>query len=175
MQSIDPDTDHLNEVFEPGFSNNVDTNFCSISDYNSLALNSENDLVLRHLNSCSYDAHIDDLHAIFKIGTTYPHVLSLSEAWLSEQSISHLIGFQGYHTLRTIRKSDGVSVYIKSCLDSRFLPEFSFAKEHIEVCTVKFSVDKAEAFIIGVYIPVNGRVHSFLYNSDEVFSQNCPS
>ena len=62
-------------------------------EYISLALNSENDLILMHLNICSYDAHIDDLHAIFENGTTFPHVMVLSGTWFSERSISDLIGF----------------------------------------------------------------------------------
>ena len=68
-----------------------------------------------HVNMCSYGAHIDDLHAIFDNSTTYPHVLVLSETWFSEQSISDLQGFQGYHTLRAIGKSGGIIFYIKSC------------------------------------------------------------
>ena len=39
--------------------------------------------------------------------------------------------------------------------------KLSFAIKDIEVCTVKISVDDFEAFIIGVYRPVNGRVDSF--------------
>ena len=105
MQSIDPDTNHLNEVFEPGFSDNIDENFCSVSDYNSLALHSEIYLIMMHLNICSYGAHIVNPHAMLDSIITYPHVLVLTETWFSEQSISDLQGFQEYDTLRTIGKS----------------------------------------------------------------------
>ena len=131
MQGIDLYTNCLNEVFEPGFSNTVDKNFCSVSDYRSLALNSENDLIIMQLNMSSYSAHIDDLHAMFDNSTTYQHVLVLSETWFSEQSISDLQGFLGYHTLRIIGKSGGVSVYIQSCLDSRCLLDLSFVTQDI--------------------------------------------
>ena len=82
--------------------------------------NTENDLIMTHLYICSYCAHIDDLHTIFDSGTTYPHILAPSETLFFEQSISDLIGFQGNHALRNIGESGGVSVHIKSCLDSRF-------------------------------------------------------
>ena len=133
MQSIESDTNHLNEIFEPGFSNNVDKKFCLVFYYNSLALNSEFDLIIMHLNIFTFGALFDYLHAMFDNRTTYPHVLVLSETEFSEQSVSDLQGFKGYHTLKTTVKSGGNSVYIKSCLDCRFLPDLSFPYQDI-VC-----------------------------------------
>ena len=111
---------------------------------------------------------------MFDISTTYPHLLVLCETWFSEPNINDLQGFQGYHTLRTIEKSGGLTVYIKSCSDSRFLPDLSFVNQDIDVCTVKISVDKLEAFIIGIWRLVTGRFDSFLYNLDENFLKFVP-
>ena len=65
MQSIETDTNRSNEVFEPGFSNEVDKKIRSVSDYHSQALNSENGLNVMHLNICSYGAYIHELHSLF--------------------------------------------------------------------------------------------------------------
>ena len=97
-QSIETDTKHLNEDFESSFSNNVDKKISSVSDYNSIASYSENDLIMMHLSICGYRAHIDDPHSMFDNSTTYPHVLIPSETWFSEQSISDSQGFKGHHT-----------------------------------------------------------------------------
>ena len=94
VQSIDPNTNNLNEVFKPSSSNNVDTQLSSVSDYNSLALDSENDLIMMLFNICSYDAHNGDMQTIFDNGSNYPRILALSETLFSEENISDSISFQ---------------------------------------------------------------------------------
>ena len=90
-QSIEPDTNYLNEVFEPGFSNNLGKNVRLVSDYNSPASSSENDSVMMQLNTRSFGVHIYVPHAYFDNSTAYPHVMVLSETWFSKQSISEVI------------------------------------------------------------------------------------
>ena len=58
-------TNYLNEFFESGFSNNVDTKLSSVSNYISLALDLEISLIEMHFSRCRFGAQKDALQAIF--------------------------------------------------------------------------------------------------------------
>ena len=89
-----------------------------------------------------------------------PNILCLTETWFSPETISSIPGYKGCHVTRDGR-SGGVSAYVKECISSRQLDDFSYANLKIEVCTIEICVNQSVFIIIVIYRPHSDSIVNF--------------
>ena len=85
--------------------------YFTVHEYNLLA-EELNELLIMTYNIRSFNKHIDDFHSIMHNFESYPHILVLSETWLTENIDCTLPGYTTYHTIRVGKRSGGVSVLV---------------------------------------------------------------
>ena len=116
--------------------------------FNSLC---PNDLSIMNYNISSFSRNFDNFFSAFNY-SEMPSILVLTETWFSPGQTSEIPGYHGYHTVREGR-SGGVSIFVKNYIESRHLPEFSYASITIEICSIEIKINKQVFVIIGIYRP----------------------
>ena len=148
---LDPDIHHFQHCYDPLV--NLICDYTSISDFNNIIRNSESNLNIVNYNIRSFSANSDSFISIFDHFDSTPDILVLTETWFKEDSLKELPHFNSFHTIRTTRRSGGVSCYVKDHLNSRQIQPLSFCREHLEICTVEVSSQRDIIYIISVYKP----------------------
>ena len=69
--------------------------------------------------------------------------------------------YTGFHSVRQLRRSGGISIYVKNSINTELIKELSYVNESIETCTVKISNENSCIFICGVYRPHSGTIENF--------------
>ena len=90
-----------------------------------------------------------------------PDCFILSETWHDGIEPILIPGYTGYHTVRQLRRSGGVSIFMKNSLKSDKIQQFSYANDNIEICTIKVSNGTSHLILCGVYRPHNGSIDNF--------------
>ena len=103
-------------------------------------------LKMLHLNIRSLVGKVDELRSIFTFTKSTIHLLTLSETWLSADTLDSEIEISGYNVYRRDRKTKGggVAVYIRN-----------------DICAVRTDLESSdvEALWLQVFLP---KSHSFL-------------
>ena len=81
-----------------------------------------------------------------------PQIIILTETWFSNENAWNLEGYASYNTIRPIRRSGGVSVFVKNNLVSNKLQNLCICNENIEICTVSIVVNNAPKFLLALSI-----------------------
>ena len=130
-------------------------------------------------NVRSFRANSDSMLSMFHFEISFPDVLILSETWFKDDLQDELPSYNGYHTVRSGRRSGGVSVYARQTHGSHIISDLSFANENIEVCTVDVRLYDRKVIVIGIYRPHSGSVEGFIdqinivLGSRELQNRNC--
>ena len=93
-----------------------------------------------------------------------PSCLVLSETWLGElnKDLFNIDGYECYNTIRSEKRSGGVSAYIAESFFSWKVEELSECTGDIESCVTGVSVSKTlNLFIVSIYRPVSGNCDIF--------------
>ena len=105
----------------------------------------------------SFKVLIDELHSFFHNVNFYPHILAITEAWLTETNSEHIPGFLSYHSVRLGGRLGGVSL-LWALIQFRT----SASEIMILIYTVKVDVTNCQTIIAGIYRPYNGTVETFM-------------
>ena len=65
------------------------------------------------------------------------YIIILTETWFIDGLCVEIDRFTGFHTVRSDRIGGGVSVYVRSSLQSIFLADYSQAADDGEICAVE--------------------------------------
>ena len=132
----------LNELF-PNLDTKDISQYHDIDSFNSILKENNNCLTFLHLNMRSMVKKLDSLDALIKSLSHSPDVIALSETWLKEKNSKYycLNGYIAFHLTRSNRKGGGVSLLVKSNINSELIDEFSFIGEDMEICTIKMRVN----------------------------------
>ena len=130
------------------------TSYLNLYDYIKLNNDSIEDIVFFNYNIRSYNVNSDSFHALFDSDNHYPHILTLTETWFTEDYSEGINGFDAYHTVRHSGRSGEISIYVKSYIKSKNLPNLSFANIDIEVCTVELDFVGTTVFVIVYTDPI---------------------
>ena len=148
--------------FVSNLNDSKTTSYVNLHDYIKLSNDSIKDIVFFNYNIRSYNANSNSFHALFESDIHYPHILTLTETWFTEDYSEGINGYDAYHTVRHSGRSGGISIYVKSYIKSKNLPNLSFANIDIEVCTVELDFVGTTVFVIGIYRPHSGTINGFI-------------
>lgn len=177
LDEIDPDQHYFDELYSIVDQNQ--TKYFSVRDYNNLCIENRSHITLMNYNVRSFRANSDTMVSMFYEECSHPEILVLSETWFTDQLQDGLNSYCSYHTVRSNRRSGGVSVFVRQCFSSRKLFDLSFANETIEVCTVDVQIYNQSFIVVGVYRPHSGTVDDFvsqlgsILDSCEVRGRRC--
>ena len=121
-------------------------------DFKKLLDDSPNFVTLINFNIRSYHANSDAFFCIFD-EQNLPDIFVLTETWFSNDNALNLHGYSSYHTIRSSRRSGGVSVFVKNSLESYILPDLCLCNDSIEICSVNVTINNSTKTILGVYRP----------------------
>ena len=117
LNDIDPDMNY----FESHISQNQV--FCSYNSIDELKLNNpsilndSNFFSVFNQNIRSFNANLDNFMFLFD-ENSMPDCIIFSETWHDGVEPILIPGYTGYHTVRQLRRSGGVSIFIKNSLKS---------------------------------------------------------
>lgn len=159
LLNIDPEFNHYNEI-DDSINASKTSKYCTTREYNNILRDSCAEISLLNFNIRSYNAHSDELFCSFE-DKSYPHIFVLTETWFSSENTQDLTGYTCFHTVRSARRSGGVSVFVKSSLNPNFLENFSYVDNDIEICTVAFNFCGSNFVVLGIYRPHSGTIDKF--------------
>ena len=112
MNDIDPDINYFESHI---FQNQV---FCSYNSIDELKLNNpsilndSNFFSVFNQNIRSFNANLDNFMLLFD-ENSMPDCIIFSETWHDGEEPILIPGYTGYHTVRQLRRSVGVSIFFK--------------------------------------------------------------
>ena len=170
INQLDPDENHFQECYD----SLIDPicNYIPIADYIVRTRNYGSNLNILNYNIRSFSANFDSFISIFDNFDSTPDILILTETWFNENSIKDIPYFNCHHTIRTSRRSGGVSVYVKDNINSRKIEQLSFCANSIEVCTVEVSSNSNIIYFISVYRPHSYFFDDFLNTLDRLLKND---
>ena len=168
--SIDPDLHHFDQFSESNGDTDTICNYVTFSDYDRIMIDKKSALTILNYNIRSFNSNFDTFIASFNNYDVVPDILTLSETWFTETSLTEIPHFRGYHTIRP-QRSGGVSVYVKDKIESKKIPHLSFCNSSLEVCTTEILTKHRNFYLIAIYRPhSNEPFENFLSNLNNVLS-----
>ena len=156
---IDPDTNYLNEPLND--ATDSPSPYYSVADFNHIVNKRSNELLCVSYNIRSYNANKDTFFTTFQTVNSYPDVMVLTETWFTDENAKSIDSYNCYHTIRSDRRSGGVSIYVSDKFKSASVPELCFQNETIEICTISITVGSEKWYIMGIYRPHSDTVENF--------------
>lgn len=162
FNDIDPDNNILNNMYS-NFQSNTKSSYFTVNNYNSSFRNHSNYFSIIHQNIRSIGRKIDDLSQFIQSLCKQPDILVISETWLDDTSkiYCNIDSYNSHHTVRKGRAGGGVSVFVKSNIDSCCITELCMCDDSIESCVVKIKYDRDIYFITGIYRPHSDSIENF--------------
>ena len=102
--------------------------------------------------------------------TILPEIIILSETWFTEDYQDNIGGYSSFHTVRSNRRSGGVSVFVKHAILSKKIPHLSTCNYTIEVCTVEVEIDSEALILIAIYRPQSDSVDNFITSLNHILN-----
>ena len=166
LSHIDPDENYFSS---DGPSIDGSVKYYSSGEYNDMIQNFNSDYVsVITYNIRSFSANEETLFTLLDSLVSYPQIIVLTETWFSEDNKFEINGYNGYHTVRSDRRSGGVSVYVSKSLESQILSEITFIYNYIEICSVKIKLGSEYWYLLGIYRPHSGTPDEFLQCLSEI-------
>ena len=164
LENIDPESNYFSSS---DLSQLTSPKYVTLSDYAHI---SKKDFTIMNYNIRSYHANFDSFSTSFETYSHYPQILVLCETWFTTNYTESIAGFNDYHVVRTSNRSGGVSVYVKSEIKSKILPNLSYVDSNIEVCTVEAFFDDTKIFLICIYRPHSGTVTGLINSLEQILN-----
>ena len=175
---LDPDSNYYSQDIS---QNHVFSSYDNIDDFlkqNTHTLNDNNFITIFTQNIRSFNRNLDNFLCLFP-DNSMPDVFIFSETWHDSNIPVIIPGYIGYHTVRTDRRSGGISVYVKQSFTSSQILEHSYANSTIEICTIKISNTINQLYICGIYRPHSDSIDQFCsaleltLNHNQFSGSNC--
>lgn len=155
------------------FNDEPDCRYYNDSTFREKFGSESNSLRIMHLNIRSANKNFDELLLYLQIIAVEIHVIVLTETWLNDSSDWFEVpGFVAHHSIRAGRRGGGVSILVKSYLESQLVEKFTLVRDLFEICTVCVTVNHSKHNIIGVYRPPNASLVQFNENFFNVKNDN---
>ena len=152
LNEYDPETNYFeSHISENHVFSSFDSSDIFITSYQAL-LKDSNFIPIFNQNIRSFNANLDDFLLLFD-GNSFPDCFIFSETWHDGYEPILIPNYTGFHTVRQLRRSGGVSVFVKNSINSELINELSYVNESMETCTVKISNENSCIFICAVYRP----------------------
>lgn len=92
-----------------------------------------------------------------------PDIIILSETWLTNSSVClcRIEGYIGFHTIRQLGRSGGVSVFVRGCYEAVQVDVANISDETSESCGVRLKLNNNHVYVIGVYRQQSDSVINF--------------
>ena len=156
--NIDSDVNFYSEQLENQESRKK---YFSCDEFVELSGNSGDFLTMLNFNIRSF--HCNSVSFFSTLSQcVYPEIFVFTETWFKRDNCAEIPGYRSFHTCRSTARSGGVSIYVEDRYDSYSIPEFCYADESIEICTVCVHFNGAKNFIFGIYRPYSGTVENFI-------------
>ena len=170
LLELDPDQNYFENSINV---NHVFTTYSSFDDFlnlNPVALTDNNFITIFSQNIRSLNRNLDSFLSMFP-EESMPDVFIFSETWHDGNTPVNIPGYVGHHTVRQGR-SGGVSVFVKSQLNSSTIEQLSYANETIEICTVKVSSLNRQIYVCGIYRPHSDSIENFGSSLENILNNN---
>ena len=135
FDDFDPDSNYFDDLIA---DNHVSSSYNSMEDFynnNPITLQEANYLSIFSQNIRSFNKNLDSFLLLFE-EDNMPDAFVFSETWYDSFVPTIIPGYTGYHTVRDGR-SGGVSVFIKSHINSEKFQNLCYANDSVEVCIIK--------------------------------------
>jgi hypothetical protein len=152
LNDVDPDENFLNSIL-PSFGPDQQSQYYSVSRYNSYFHKLPHSLSIFNCNIRSYNANIDSFTSMLSALCKQPEIFILTETWLSESNanLASFIGYKSFHTVRSTGRGGGVSVFVHEIFLSCRIDELCLSNNTIESCVVNVTLDRDEYVIFALY------------------------
>ena len=144
----------VNDIFS-NLENDEISKYMDITLYNrSFTDNDDSSLSVIHFNIRNFLSNKDELLAILSMMTRTPDIICLSETWLdtSNEMYAKIDGFIAYNVIRESPRG-GVSIFVRDSIKSNFIPQFSFVRDELEICTITVTFNNTDYTISAIYRP----------------------
>jgi len=145
------------------------------SEFEILVSNDNFNFLLSHFNIRSFHANGDEMLLFLSKLPILPDILVLTETWFSPEYVGNIDGYDGHHVYRSDRRGGGVSVYVKRIHVSVVVPQFSYLKSDLELCTVKVVASGRQITVTGAYRPPGGNLVDFTERIKQVTLNSDPA
>ena len=113
-------------------------------------------------NIRSFHANQDTFFSIFRSKISFPKIFVLCETWFSEDNCMDIPGYTAFHSIRSGRRSGGVSIYVQDFLSCTLIKDLSYVNSNIEICTISVAFKNITYYIIGIYRPQSDPISNFV-------------
>ena len=158
LSQIDPDENYFNK-----FCNSVENSskYYSCAQYRDLFRNFHYKISLINYNIRSFSANSSIFFSLLESLGSYPDIIILTETWFTNEYKFEIPKYDGYHVVRSEKRSGGVSVYVSKSIESKILPEMTTVNDHIEICSVKIKLGRDWWYLFNIYRPHSGTILEF--------------
>jgi len=151
-----------------------DWSYSDFDQFMSLYSDCRKNSSIFHLNIRSFNRNSDNLFLFLSKLPHLPAVIVLTETWFTDDNVSEIDGYSGFHVYRGHKRGGGVSIFVKMAYRAVKVIDGSFVDGHIEICTVKFKVNESEVIIMGTYRPPDGSIERYVEFLDPMLSRVNP-
>ena len=127
---------------------------------------SGNHMNIINYNIRSFRQNADSFFPIFD--DKLPQIFVLSETWFTENYKADIPNFNSHHTIRPIRQSGGISVFVSNIFSSSTVCQFSYCNNEIEICTVEIRMPDETIYLISIYRPHSGTITGFISEMERI-------
>ena len=132
---------------------------CSVHEFNNLNL--KNNLKIVNQNLRSFDANYDQFSCLMEQLKCTIDILILTETWFKDRHQSAIEGYKGYHSVRSVGRGGGCSVYVRRELISNIVRNLTINENCIESVCVTVKIGSMELSILGIYRPPQCDINQF--------------
>lgn len=143
---IDPDSNFFNSLF-PSLDSDTQSAYYSVQSYNESFNSSNRILSIINCNVRSYHANGDNLLALCGSLVIPPNIVVVTETWFRADTVQCPNNYCGFHTVRNVGRSGGVSVFVDSCLVSVKIDSLCYSTNIVESCVVDIRCDNSSYVI----------------------------
>ena len=148
MISNNSDRDCVDETISCSF----ETNFVTFQEFNDLHFEFNHPYLLNY-NIRSFSKNIDEFLILLSVMRRKPSIIILTETWITKNilEICNIDGYKPFHTIRSSRRSGGVSVFVEEGFNCKIIPEYCVDNGIMETCVVSVTTSFSELIVFGVY------------------------
>ena len=162
LYDVDPDVHYFGSDLQQ-------SNYYSVDQYKDLCYDSKSFISIINYNIRSFSANSDSMISMFS-SSSFPEILTLTETWFNEDNLEDISGYSSFHITRKLRRSGGISIFVKQDISAIQIPHLSFSNETIEVCTVEAKFADCSITFIGIYRSYSDTVNNFIELLNSVIS-----
>jgi len=135
--------------------------YAGVDDLYPMYSDKDVNFTIFHANIRSFHRNSNELFIFLRQFPENPCIIVLTETWFCAESVMEIEGYSSFHVYRTDRRGGGISVFVRTDLNSECVVDWSNINDFCEMCYVQVSLDQWKAKIIGIYRPPDRDIVSF--------------